>query len=59
MDDSNDTSDTAQLLIIIQGITEPFEVVEELSTFKSLHGTVTGKDLFLSVCETMKELELP
>jgi hypothetical protein len=24
-----------------------------------LHGITTGEDLFLSVCKTMKELELP
>jgi hypothetical protein len=24
-----------------------------------LHGTTTGEDMFLSMCETMKELELP
>jgi hypothetical protein len=34
-------------------------VVEELASLKSLHGTVTGGDLFLSVCKTIKELELP
>jgi hypothetical protein len=36
-----------------------FEVIEEPISLKSLHGTTTGEDLFLSVCETMKELELP
>jgi hypothetical protein len=34
-------------------------VVKELSSLESLHGTKTGEDLFLSVCETMKVLELP
>jgi hypothetical protein len=34
-------------------------VLEELASLKGLHGTTTGEDLFLSVCETMKELELP
>jgi hypothetical protein len=28
-------------------------------SLKSLHGTTAEVDLFLSVCETMKELELP
>jgi hypothetical protein len=31
-------------------------VVKELHDIKSLHSTTTGKDLFLSVCETMKEI---
>jgi hypothetical protein len=33
-------------------------VVEEVASLKSLRDT-TGEDLFLSVCETMKELDLP
>jgi len=59
LDDSNDTRDTAQLLTIIRSIKEAFVVVEELSSLESLHGTTTGEDLFLSVCEIVKELELP
>jgi len=51
-------SNTSQLLIVIQGITVSLEVVEEPASVKSLHGT-TGEDLSLTVCETMKELELP
>jgi hypothetical protein len=34
-------------------------VFKELASLKGFHGTTTGEDLFLSVCETMKELELP
>jgi hypothetical protein len=33
-------------------------MVEELASLESLHGTTTEEDLFMSVCETMKELEL-
>jgi len=47
--ESNDTSDTALLLIVIRGITQSFEAVEEVTSPKSLHSTITGKDLFLSV----------
>jgi hypothetical protein len=57
-DESNDMNNIALLLIIIQGITESFEVVEELASVESLHGTTIG-DLFLSLCETMKVLQLP
>jgi hypothetical protein len=49
----------AILLIVIGGIRESFELVGELASLKRLHGTTTGEDLFLSVCEAMKELELP
>jgi hypothetical protein len=33
-------------------------VVKELASLESLHVTTTGED-FLSVCEAMKELDLP
>jgi hypothetical protein len=59
LDESNSTSNTARLLIVIQGVTESFEVGKGLASLKSLHGITTGEDLFLSVCKTMKELELP
>jgi hypothetical protein len=59
MDKSNDTSNAAQSLIVTRGITESSEAVKELASLKGLQGTTTGKDLFLSVCETMKELEMP
>jgi hypothetical protein len=59
LDENNDTSDTAQLLIVIQGITECFEVVKKLGSLISLYGT-TREDFFLvCVCETVKELEHP
>jgi len=56
LDESN--RDTAQSLNVIRGITEWFEVAEELASLGSLRST-TGKDLFFSVCETKKELRLP
>jgi hypothetical protein len=57
MDDSNDKNNTAQLLTI-QGTTQSFEAGEGPSRFKSFHGTQTGKDLFLHICETTEELTL-
>jgi hypothetical protein len=53
-DESNDTSDNAQLLIVNRSITEHFAGVE-LASLKNFHGTTTGEDLFLSVCESMKD----
>jgi hypothetical protein len=55
----DDTSNTAQLSIIIPRVTEYFEMVEELPSLQSLQGTSIRKDLFLSVCVTTTELELP
>jgi hypothetical protein len=31
-------------------------VAEELASLESLHGTATREDLFLSVCENIREL---
>jgi hypothetical protein len=48
LDESNDTSDTAQSLTVVPGITEYFEVVKELASLKSWHDTTKGESLFLS-----------
>jgi len=51
LDENNNTTYTAQLLIVIQDVTEYFEIVEELTNLKSSHGTTTGEDFFfLSLC---------
>jgi hypothetical protein len=56
MDESNDITDTAQLLIFIRGIDATFTVHEELSGLCSLKGATTGEDLFLKVQETLASL---
>jgi hypothetical protein len=56
---SNDTSDTSQLLIVIRGITESYDVAKELAYLKRLCSRTRRGDLILSVCENVKELELP
>jgi hypothetical protein len=58
MDESNDITHTAQVLILIHGIDATFTVHKELSGLCSLKGTTTGKDLFLKVHETLASLEL-
>ena len=49
VDESSDTSDTAQLSIFICGVNSTLCVTEELLGFKSMHGTTKGKDLFEEV----------
>lgn len=56
---TSDISDTAQLVIVIRGKTESFQVVQELIRLKNLFGTTRGEDLFLSVCGNRMELDLP
>jgi hypothetical protein len=46
MDESNDITDTAQLLLI-RGIDATFTVHEELCSLCSLKGATTGEELFL------------
>ncbi|KAI5098257.1 general transcription factor II-I repeat domain-containing protein 2-like [Silurus meridionalis] len=46
LDESMDVQDTAELLILIRGVTTNFEMCEELAALQSLKGTTTGKDIF-------------
>ena len=43
VDESSDTSDTAQLSIFIRGVDSSLCVTEELLGLKSMQGTTTGK----------------
>ncbi|XP_068233533.1 general transcription factor II-I repeat domain-containing protein 2-like [Palaemon carinicauda] len=53
LDESNDIQDTAQVFIYIRGIDENFEITEELLSMESLKDTVTGKDLYNSVINSL------
>lgn len=53
LDESTDIQDTAQVLIYIRGIDENFEITEELLSMESLKDTVTGKDLYNSVINSL------
>ena len=49
VDESSDTSDTAQLSIFIRGVDSTLCIIDSLLGFKSMHGTTTGKYLFEEV----------
>ena len=51
LDESNDITSTAQLLIFIRGIDKDFCVTEELAALKSLHGNTRGEDIFLQLSD--------
>ncbi|XP_068213843.1 general transcription factor II-I repeat domain-containing protein 2-like [Palaemon carinicauda] len=53
LDESNDIQNTAQVLIYIRGIDKNFEITEELLSMESLKDTVTGKDLYNSVINSL------
>ncbi|XP_027132797.1 general transcription factor II-I repeat domain-containing protein 2-like [Larimichthys crocea] len=59
VDESSDTSDTAQLSIFIRGVDSNLCVTEELLGLKSMHGTTTGKDIFEEVSKCVDEMKLP
>jgi len=59
VDESSDTSDTAQLSIFIRGVDSNLCVTEELLGLKSMHGTTTGKEIFEEVSKCVTEMRLP
>ena len=46
LDENTDIDDTAQLLIFVGGISENFEITEELLSMESMKDTTTGEDIF-------------
>lgn len=58
LDESTDASDTAQLLVFIRGVTETFEVHQELASLASLHGRVTGLEIFKAFKKIVEDLNL-
>ena len=51
LDESTDISSTAQLLIFIQGVTQDFEVLEELLGMWLLKGQTKGVDILVLLDE--------
>jgi len=54
MDESNDVTDTAQLLIFVRGIDDDFNVTEELASLESMHKQTTGKNIFKRIVACRK-----
>ena len=59
LDESTDIDDTAQLLIFVQGISENFEITEELLSIESMKDTTSGEDIFACVENSFRTMELP
>ncbi|KAL0163337.1 hypothetical protein M9458_042733, partial [Cirrhinus mrigala] len=59
VDESADTTDTAQLAVFIRGVDSSLCVTEELLGIKSMHGTTTGKDIFEEVSKCVNDMKLP
>lgn len=58
VDESTDVSDTAQLLLFVQGINTTLEITEELVAMKSINGTITSENLFREMSEVIDEVGL-
>ena len=60
-DESSDTTDTAQMLVFIRGVTESLSVHEDLLGLVSLHRTTRGLDVKEAVLKLLRDrvLDLP
>ncbi|CAI9736106.1 Hypothetical predicted protein [Octopus vulgaris] len=47
MDESTDLSRMSQLHMFIHGVKCNFEIIEEMASICSIHGTTTGEDIFI------------
>jgi len=59
IDESTDTTDTAQCAVFIRGVDKHFKITEELLELIPLRGTTTGKDIFQKLEECITKAELP
>ena len=59
LDESNNSKDTAQLLIFIRGINKNFEITDEFLTMESLKGQTRGEDLFERLSAAIENMKLP
>ena len=58
MGESTDIDDTTQLLIFVRGISENFELTEELLSMESMKDTTTGEDIFECVKTAIRAMKL-
>ncbi|GCC23330.1 hypothetical protein chiPu_0001724 [Chiloscyllium punctatum] len=58
LEENCDACDTAQLFILVRGITTDFKITEELAAMQSMKGTTTGNDLFTGVNACLDTLGL-
>ena len=59
VDGSTNMKDTAQMAILTRGVDSNSFVLEEILDIKLMHGTITGKDIFQNVCQSVTDMKLP
>ena len=57
VDESTDSSDTAQLAVFVRGVTSTFHIFEEFIQLIPMKGTVTGADIFEALLKMMTEMK--
>lgn len=58
IDESTDNVDSVQLIELIQGINDKFEITEEIASISTLKGTTQGEDIFLRFQNVISSLDL-
>ena len=58
MDESPEICSTSQLLVFIRGVDEDMNITQELASLHSMHGTVTGEDIFNELQKTSADYNL-
>ena len=51
--ESNDISSSSQLIVFIGGVNLYFQITGDLTSVFSMHGTTTGKDMFIQMQKTL------
>ena len=57
LDESTGASDTAQPAIFVRGVTDTFEIIEELLNLCPMKGTTRGQDIFDEVDSIFGEIQ--
>ena len=58
LDENTDSSNTAQLVVFIRGVTDNFEVIEEFLDMASMIAITTGQNICKEVIKMMKKFEI-
>ncbi|KAK7916070.1 hypothetical protein WMY93_011831 [Mugilogobius chulae] len=59
LDESTDITDTAQLAVYVRGVSNNFDITEELLTVIPMHGQTTAQEIFHQLCDAIVNAGLP
>ena len=58
LDETTDTTDTAQMAIFIRGVNRDLDITEDLLSLCSMHDTTTGRDILKEVLSVVEKRKL-